>query len=66
MTFISSTFRPSKTTNHHHHPPPSHPNLTTYIYQTNACTISLTWSRSILDHTIKFIFKITLPSSNFT
>ncbi|XP_061363884.1 uncharacterized protein LOC133307394 [Gastrolobium bilobum] len=64
MSIISSPFpscfRLSKTTNDdHHHPPPlsTNPNLTTYIYDTDAGTVSLTWSRSILGRS----FHIHLP-----
>ncbi|KAK7311218.1 hypothetical protein RJT34_09212 [Clitoria ternatea] len=57
-TFFSSCFHPSKTTddNHRHdHAPPSpstNPNLTTYIYDTDSGTVSLTWSRSILGRSL--------------
>ncbi|KAK7260929.1 hypothetical protein RIF29_27230 [Crotalaria pallida] len=64
MNFISSSFpscfHQSKTTDDHHPPPSSppppplssNPNLTTYIYHTNAGFVSLTWSRSILGRSL--------------
>ncbi|KAE9603690.1 hypothetical protein Lal_00002487 [Lupinus albus] len=53
---FSSCFHPPPTTDDNHYlppPPPStNPNLTTYLYYTDIGLVSLTWSRSVLGHSL--------------
>ncbi|XP_054819255.1 uncharacterized protein LOC129318486 [Prosopis cineraria] len=73
---MSSCFRPSPATNDGALPPPppplsTNPNLTTYLFHTDAGVVSLTWSRSILGRSLHLHlhhppYDSPLPSTSLT